>query len=133
LPTAIRAAFSYSPHAFEVALDRQEGRPTGPLLSFIVAGGRYFGSGIRVAPMARADDGLLEVITLGDFSRVEILRKIRKFVHGRYFNEPKVHHYSVRELSAVSVDPVSLIVDGEIAGELPVTIRVAPRALKVRS
>ncbi len=133
LPTAIRAAFSYSPHTFEVALDRQEGRRTGPLLSFIVAGGRYFGSGIRVAPMARPDDGLLEVITLGDFSRAEILRKITKFVRGRYFDEPKVHHYSVRELSASSVDPVPLIVDGEIAGELPVTIRVAPRALKVRS
>jgi YegS/Rv2252/BmrU family lipid kinase len=133
LPTAIRAALSYQPSMFDLAVDQGEARSAGPLLSVIVAGGRYFGSGIRVAPMARPDDGLLEVITLGDFSRSEILRKITKFVRGRYFDEPKVHHYSARELTAVSVDPVSLILDGEIAGDLPVTIRVAPRALKVRS
>lgn len=133
LPAAVRAAFSYLPRRFDVALDREEARCIGPLLSLIVAGGRYFGSGIRVAPMARPDDGLLEVITLGDFSRFEILRKIPKFVAGKYFDEPKVHHYSARELAAVSGDPVSLVLDGEIAGELPVTIRVAPHALKIRS
>ena len=133
LPTAIGAAFSYSPRRFEVTLDHGEAKSVGPLLSLVVANGRYFGSGIRVAPMARPDDGLLEVITLGNFSRTEILRKIGKFVRGRYFDEPKVRHYSVRTLAAVSGDPVSLILDGEIAGELPVTIRVAPRALKIRS
>ena len=133
LPAAIRAAFSYLPRRFDLALDQEAARSVGPLLSVIVAGGRYFGSGIRMAPMAQPDDGLLEVITLGDFSRAEILRKISKFVRGRYFDEPKVHHYSARELAAVSADPVSLILDREIAGELPATIRVAPRALKVRS
>jgi YegS/Rv2252/BmrU family lipid kinase len=133
LPTAVRAAFSYLPRRFDLTLDRGESMSVGPLLSLIVAGGRYFGSGIKVAPMASPDDGLLEVITLGDFSRFEILRKISKFARGRYFDEPKVNHYSVRELTAVSPDPVSLILDGEIAGELPVTIRVAPRALKIRS
>jgi diacylglycerol kinase family enzyme len=35
-------------------------------------------------------------------------------------------------LAAVSGDPVSLVLDGEIAGELPVAIRVAPHALKIR-
>ncbi len=133
LPAAIRAAFSYVPRRFDLRLDREETRTTGPLLSIIVASGRYFGSGIRVAPMARPDDGLLEVITLGDFSRAEILRKITRFVRGTYFDEPKVHHYSARDLAAMSAEPVSLILDGEIAGELPVTIRVAPRALKIRS
>ena len=133
LPTAVSAAFSYLPRRFDLTLDQGEAKSIGPLLSFIVASGRYFGSGIRVAPMARPDDGLLEVITLGDFSRTEILRKITKFVRGKYFDEPKVCHYSVRELAAASGDSVSLILDGEIAGELPVTIRVAPRALKIRS
>lgn len=133
LPTAVSAAFSYLPRRFELTLDHGEAKSIGPLLSIIIASGRYFGSGIRVAPMARPDDGLLEVITLGDFSRAEILRKITKFVRGRYFDEPKVQHYSARELAAVSADRVFLTLDGEIAGELPVTIRVAPRALKVRS
>ncbi len=133
LPAAIRAAFSYVPRRFDLRLDQEEARSTGPLLSVIVASGRYFGSGIRVAPMARPDDGLLEVITLGNFSRAEILRKITKFVRGRYLDEPKVNHYSVRELAAISAEPVSLILDGEIAGELPVTIRAVPRALKIRT
>jgi len=130
LPAAVRAAFSYLPREFELTLDDGEAKSVGPLLSFIVAGGRYFGAGIHVAPMALPDDGLLEVITLGDFSRTEILRKITKFVRGTYFDEFKVRHYSVRKL-VVSGDS-ALVLDGEVAGELPVTIRVAPRALKVR-
>lgn len=133
LTAAVKAAFSYSPHRFAVTLDHEEAKSIGPLLSIIIASGRYFGSGIRVAPMARPDDGLLEVITLGDFSRTEILRKITKFVRGTYFHEPKVRHYSVQTLTASSCDAVSLILDGELAGELPVTIHVVPRALKIRA
>jgi diacylglycerol kinase (ATP) len=132
LPTAISAAFSYVPRRFEVKLDQGDSTSVGPLISLIVAGGSYFGSGIRVAPMARPDDGLLEVITLGDFTRMEVLRKITRFVRGRYLAEPKVGHHSVRTVAAASDGPVSLILDGEIAGELPVAIRVAPRALRIR-
>ena len=111
-----------------------EGIPVdaGPTLSLIVACGRYFGAGMNCAPMASPDDGLFEVITLGDFGAAELLFKVRRFFSGTYLSDPKVHHRSVRAIEATSEERVLLEMDGELVGTLPVRIRVLPSALAIR-
>ncbi len=129
---ALMTALSYPPQRLQLILDGATGVATGPILSLIIAGGRYFGGGMDCAPMARPDDGLLEVITLGDFGRVEILLKIRSFFTGRYLADPKVTHHSVRTLEATTGDRVFLELDGELAGMLPASFSILPHALQLR-
>ena len=132
LPAALLVAWSYLPRRLIISHDGGVRMTTGPLLSLIVASGRYFGSGIRVAPAAEPDDGALDVITIGDFSRLEVLRKIGKFARGEYLDEAKTSHRLAREIEVFAKSPLPVVLDGELAGELPVRIRVVPRALKIR-
>ena len=132
LATAVATAFRYSPRRLRIACDANAGRETEPLLSIIVANGRFFGGGMQCAPMARLDDGLLDVITIGSFGKLELLRKVRKFAAGRYLDESRVSHCTARsvEISGPADFPFEL--DGDFVGTLPATITVLPRALSIR-
>ena len=129
---SMTTALFYAPVKYQLIMDGNEVLSARPLLSLIVASGCYFGGGMRCAPMARPDDGLLEVITLGDFGWFEIIRKMKRFFNGDYLRDPKVSHCSVRTLQASSSTRVFLELDGEFAGTLPATFEVLPRALQLR-
>jgi len=132
LLTAVSASLSYVPKRLQLVFDGQTAVATEPLLVLIVAGGRYFGAGIHCAPMAAVDDGLLEVITLGNFSTREIPRQLSNFIRGEYFDHPKVTHRSAKSIEASAGEKVFLELDGELVGSLPFTISILPQALWTR-
>jgi len=117
----------------KIAIDGAPAIDSGPALSLIVAGGRYFGAGMKCAPSACPDDGLFEVIVIGNFGNWELLRKIPRFFSGTYLSDPKVFHCSARTIEASSDDQVLLELDGELVGALPAGFRVLPGALSVRA
>jgi YegS/Rv2252/BmrU family lipid kinase len=127
----IANALTYRRSSLEVAVGGAV-LSTGPALSLIVAGGQYFGAGMRCAPMARPDDGLLEVIIVGNFGGVELLWKIHRFFSGSYLTDPKITHLSARALEVCSTDRICLELDGEFAGILPAKFRILPAALAIR-
>jgi diacylglycerol kinase (ATP) len=129
---SLATAMTHHPQSLQLIIDGTTGLAAGPVLSLIVAGGRYFGGGMHCAPMARPDDGLLEVITLGDFKWAEMLYKAGSFFSGEYLDDSKVTHHSVRSLEAISGDEVYLELDGELAGTLPATFTVLPQSLRLR-
>jgi diacylglycerol kinase family enzyme len=126
-----RAARRYRNQRVRVALD---GGPPMELTinNVAVANGRYFGGGMHIAPMAKIDDGLFEVVALGDFGAGEIALKIRHLYKGTHIGMPKVQHFQARHLEAVPVEAdarVLLDVDGEQPGSLPSTFDVLPGAI----
>ena len=82
--------------------------------------------------MARPDDGLLEVITIGDFGFFEILAKIGTFFSGSYLGNPKVAHCRAHAAVAIGPETVCLELDGEMVGTLPAAFTVLPGALQLR-
>ncbi len=129
---SIAVALSYIRRNLRISLDSGPEISTGPALSLIVAGGQYFGAGMRCAPTARPDDGKLEVIVIGDFGRVELLGKIHRFFSGTHLSHPKVFHRSARTIDVDSEGEVLLELDGELVGSLPATFAVLPGALTIR-
>jgi diacylglycerol kinase (ATP) len=129
---SLATALMHRPQCLQLVIDGTTGLATGPILSLIVAGGRYFGGGMHCAPMARPDDGLLETITLGDFGWAEILLKIGSFFSGSYLDDSKVTHRSVHSLEAIGGSMVYLELDGELAGTLPATFTVLRHSLQLR-
>lgn len=134
LLASIRATARYKNQAVRVRVDD---RPSEELRIYVlaVANGGYFGGGMNIAPGAELDDGLLEVVTLGDISKVEALRLSGRIYRGEHLSQPKVHAARARTVRVEPVDPeakVLLDVDGETPGKLPATWTVLPGAIRYR-
>ncbi|QNO14504.1 diacylglycerol kinase family lipid kinase [Alkalicella caledoniensis] len=95
------------------------------------ANGRFFGGGMELAPMAKIDDGYIEVITLVNMGKVELLYNLSKVYKGTHIGHPKVKHYRCKKLSVSSDEPLPLEIDGENPGFGGVSYGVVQKAIKV--
>ncbi len=85
--------------------------------------GACYGGGMRIAPDAVIDDGLLDVVLVGDIPRLELLRQFPSIFSGGHVRHPGVRSWRVRE---VQVDSTSVLVptlDGELLDGTPARIR----------
>ena len=98
----------------------------------VVANGRYFGGGMMICPEAEPDDGLFDVLLIGDLTKRDLLLPLPKTYRGRHLPHPKaeVLRGAVVEIDAPQPLPVEL--DGEQPGATPVRFEVVPRALRLR-
>jgi diacylglycerol kinase (ATP) len=106
-----------------------------------VCNGTTFGGGMRIAPMARPDDGLLEVVAFETRTRWRLVGRFLTVYAGTHTDEPGVSHFSCRSLTMEPADPPArrpraglfpLDVDGEALGDVPVSVELVERALRVR-
>jgi len=100
--------------------------------AIIAANGQYLGGGMRIAPNARPDDGLLDVIVIGDVTKLELLRQVPCVYRGTHLAHPKVDAYRTRVVHVEAEKRMILQADGEYVGEAPATFHLLPGALPVR-
>jgi YegS/Rv2252/BmrU family lipid kinase len=93
--------------------------------------GELAGGGLRLAPGARLDDGLLNVNLIGGVRRLEALSQLRLLRHGRHTSHPKVRYFTAARLEIESAVPMDIVADGELIGHTPARLVVQPKALKV--
>ena len=96
-----------------------------------VANSRYTGTSFLIAPDARIDDGLLDVVILKKISRLKILRLFPTIYSGRHVNYPEVETHQVKRISIKTAQPMPLMPDGEFTGQTPVDISCLPGALEL--
>lgn len=102
------------------------------LFSVAVANGQFFGGGMWIAPQAKFDDGLFEVVVIEELSRIEVLANIKKIYDGTLSKHPKVHCFQAKTVRLESDSEVLIETDGEHPGILPVTFEILPGALKIK-
>ena len=101
----------------------------------LAAVGRFFGGGMKICPEARIDDGALDLVTVGDFSKGEVLTNIGRLYEGTHLELDAVENARVTRVAVEPVEsdariPVEL--DGETPGYLPAVFEIVPAALRVR-
>jgi YegS/Rv2252/BmrU family lipid kinase len=99
--------------------------------SIVIANGQYFGGGMWVAPPARMDDGILEVVVVGDVSKIEVLTNTRRLYRGTLAQHPKVQAFQAKSITLESEEEVLIDMDGELVGRLPVRFELLPKKIKV--
>ena len=114
--------------------------PDGPFearvssLMFAICNGRYFGSGMKVAPRAELDDGVFEIVSLTAPTKLGFAlytKDIYAGTHLRTAQSFRASRISVDLENEEARSSFLLDVDGEPLGTLPLEVRALPRALRV--
>ena len=101
--------------------------------TFIVAcNSMNIGKGMKMAPKAKIDDGLIDVITVdGNIKRKRLLSVLPKLFTGEHIHEPEVNYYQTNKFSITSDNKDLLNIDGEIIGSTPFKVEIIPKAIKI--
>jgi len=90
-----------------------------------------YGGGMRVAPDAAIDDGLLDVCLIQEAGRMEFLRAFPGVFAGRHTSHPKVRMYRGKVIRLESDRPLPVLVDGDVLGTTPLEMEVLPGAVEM--
>ncbi len=126
-----RATWSYKNQRVQLVFDGAD-RVEATISTVAIANGRYFGGAMMVAPNAELDDGMFDVIAMGDFGFGDLLKSGRRLYKGTHLTMDKVTARRARVIEAEPIDPGSVIeldIDGENPGRLPARFEVMPLAL----
>ena len=126
---ALGTLIRYRPPRMVIHLDDRV--LTTRALAVAVANGPYTGLGFAVAPDARLDDGLFDVVVFSRFSRTELLRHFAAIAFGRRRYSPKTATYRSARVRIVGVHPLPCRADAHDLGTTPVEYAVRPAALRV--
>jgi YegS/Rv2252/BmrU family lipid kinase len=128
--SAIRVLASWRPATFTVVLDAGE-----PIefkgYSVAIANSRAFGGGMFIAPNAQLDDGQLDVITISEVSKLRYIRGLPKAFKGTHLANEEVTELRAATVEVSADRDFAIYADGEHLTDLPATLRVLPRALRV--
>lgn len=117
--------------AREAVLEGDFGRREGRYLLAAVSNTGWYGGGIRIAPDAAPDDGLLDCCLVREASRLRLLQLFPRAYRGGHVRYPEVEIVRTRELTVAVEGEWPVITDGEPAGSTPATFGVRQAALSV--
>ncbi|WP_344445316.1 diacylglycerol kinase family protein [Kitasatospora nipponensis] len=126
----VRAILSWRPAGYTVRVDdTAEQRMRAHTV--VIANSGAYGHGLRIVPPAVLDDGLLDVMVVGDGPRSMIVKFMSEAKQGTHVHRPEV---SLRTGLTVTVDadrPVPVCADGDEIAHLPATVTLLPAALTI--
>ncbi len=136
----VRALAAFEPVVIMCTLHRGAAREVLSVPAYVLAvcNGTTLGAGMRIAPMAKIDDGQLEVIVMCPRSKLGFAAYAPKMYDGTHLGEPGVTTHSCDAVDLAVANPrpghrVLLDIDGEPLGALPLRIAIKPRALRIRA
>ena len=99
--------------------------------SVVASNGKYGGGSMLVAPDADPTDGLLDVLTIDDLSKPDLLWSLPRIYKGTHLTHPKVTMTRARKVEVESRQRIFLQADGELLGEAPARFSLLPSALNI--
>ena len=134
---SLTSLFSYKAKPVRLKIDNVFDEVVS-LSTCAVCNGQFFGGGMRVAPDASPDDGLLDVVIMSDAPKGSVLKSLNDIKTGNHVKNPSVKVFRGKTVIATPVEatagaPVFIEADGEAPGRLPAMFDVLPKALKFRA
>ncbi len=135
------AIFSFAPLPIKILIPAENGTMSGnqtwtarsdqPTLLAAFANAPLYGGGMKIAPRAKMDDGLLDVCVVGGVSRVKLLSVFPTVYAGRHLKIREVEYFHAARVRVETEDPLDVYADGEYVCQTPVEISIERAALKV--
>ena len=105
--------------------------PLGSGVAVLVGNGRFYGGRFALVPRALMDDGLLDICVFETVGYWDVLRYGQGILRGAHIDLGDVKYFQTESLVCRAPAPTPFELDGEDAGDAPVTFSVVPRALQV--
>lgn len=99
--------------------------------SILIQNTPYTGGGLLIAPGASINDGLLDVVIVGDIGRLDLMVNFPRVYTGSHLSHSKFSRLRCRSIKVTSERPLAKVYDGDISGETPLTATVEAGALTV--
>ncbi|MGG5173506.1 diacylglycerol/lipid kinase family protein [Pseudarthrobacter sp. J1763] len=114
---------------FTVVVDGQESTFPG---WFVAVGnvGQY-GGGLHICPEAKVNDGLLDVVSLGEASIFRVVATFLASFRGGHLQRPGISFVRGKEIRIHANKPLSIFADGEMLGPLPATMTIEQASVRV--
>ena len=129
--SGIRELLTYRSSSYTVSCDRQCFTMDAFLVT--IANGPEYGLGAMIAPLARFDDGVLDVISVAPRSPASLLFQSRRLFSGTIHYLPEVRFISGAVMEISADHPLQFHVDGEVyKGTERLLVRLRPSSLSVR-
>jgi diacylglycerol kinase (ATP) len=116
----------------EMSVDAGGERHEGRMTNVVVANGPQHAGGMRLAPNARPNDGLFDVVLFGDISKADFVANVLRVYRGTHVHHPKIQVLSSASVTIESARPLPLELDGEQPGTTPARFEIVPQALRLR-
>ncbi len=86
----------------------------GPITFANISNGAWVGGMFHIAPMARNDDGELDLVIAGPVSRLRIMVLLPKLMQGTHIDQPEITHSRITRCEISATAPVPSHLDGEV-------------------
>jgi diacylglycerol kinase (ATP) len=125
-PVLLKLSVAGSSQSDEFRLRSQQ-----PVTAAVFANTPVYGGGMRVAPKAKMDDGLLDVCLIREMSKLKLLGVFPSVYFGRHLGIREVDYFAVSGARVETERPLDVYADGEYVCRTPVEIGIAQGALRV--
>lgn len=131
------AIFTFAPFPTKVQIrggdhdDQWTTRSHQPTLIAAIANTPLYGGGMKVAPRAKMDDGLLDVCVVAGMDPFRLFCMFPTVYAGRHLSIKEVDYVQAAGVRVETEHPMDVYADGEYVCRTPVEVSVHPRALKV--
>lgn len=125
---AILTLRNFDPFALTLTLDDQPPRKVQAMFASF-ANTETTGGGMKIAPGATIDDGVLDICLVETVSKPTLLYQLSQVFSGKHVHHPSVTMLRAKTISVDADPPQPLLIDGEVCGTTPATITLLPAAL----
>jgi YegS/Rv2252/BmrU family lipid kinase len=129
LYAALKALWEWKDAQFEVTIDDEPHEFSGH--SVVVGNSKAYGGGMFVLPQAELDDGRLDVMLVAHSSKLHLLRMLPQVFKGAHVGDPAVTMLGGTRVDVAADRPFTIYADGDPIADLPCTIAVEHRCLRV--
>ena len=105
-------------------------RFSGEGLFFLALNTIHTGKGMKMAPHAVLDDGLIDIVLVKSASKLRVLKIFTQLFTGNHINDPHVEYKQIRRF-ALNTERDPLNIDGENMGVTPVQVELIHKGIKI--
>ena len=129
---ALWALASFEPFHLEAERDGEPlGAASGAVLFAAVANTPTYGAGVKIAPAAEIDDGMLDLVVLREMAWTALVELIPVMLRTGDVRAPEIERFRARRVRLRTDRPALFHGDGEVLGEAPLEVENLPGAIRV--